>query len=137
MSNNHETHRHVALSEEQERVSEDVPTRVAKGVSLLDERKPGWERLIDLSRFDISMTDCCILGQLYENTGEDAGFYLGLHALGLDAFDEAGADEGFDNYYDREQDEFPELQKEWVRVITVLRSRNQGTVTQEPEQVTA
>lgn len=138
----HEVHRHVAVSEEpeksaeQERVPEDVPTRVARGVSLLDERKPGWVGLIDLSQFDISRTDSCILGQLYKDQGEDSGFYNGLHALGLDMFDDAGADEGFDNYYDRKQDEFPELQKEWVRVITVLRQRNQVTVTQEPEQVT-
>jgi hypothetical protein len=102
-------------------VTDDVATRVARGVALLDEHKPGWERLIDLSQFDISRTDSCILGQLYRDEGGDVGFYNGLDVLGLNTSG-AGADGGFDNYPDREQDQFPVLQKEWVRVIDNKRS---------------
>lgn len=106
---------------------DDVATRVAKGAALLDERKPGWVGLIDLSTFDLSCTDRCILGQLYRNDGPDDGFWNGLKILGLEDENlDGGADEGFDNYFDREIDLLPALQKEWVRVITILRQRREA-----------
>jgi hypothetical protein len=115
---------------------DDVPTRVARGVSLLDQHKPGWAGLIDLSSFDISCCDRCVLGQIYHVRDEGvwgSGFGRGADELGI-ANNEG--EYGFDNLYaDPDtylKDEFPALQREWVRVIEVLRQK-QVTVTEDSE----
>jgi len=131
----------------------DIATRVARGVALLDEQKPGWVGLIDLSAFDIGSTDRCILGQLYPVGHDDkvwvSGFDKGCDVL-LPCCDYFGDDElcagqcggaeyGFDttNGCETAREEYPALTAEWVRVIEVLRQRNQVQVTEveEPVQV--
>jgi hypothetical protein len=115
-------------------VTDDVATRVARGVALLDEHKPGWVGLIDLPGFDISRTDRCILGQVYYVDKGDpmhaSGFGRGTEEL---AIIDVEAEFGFDNY--NEGDEFPELQKEWVRVIEVLRQQRIDKESSEGDQV--
>lgn len=39
----------------------------ARGARFLDERRPGWEREIDLSVLDLQSCHDCIIGQLYGN----------------------------------------------------------------------
>lgn len=137
MTDNHQVHAHVSVTEE---TVDDVATRVAKGVALLDEHKPGWVGLIDLSRFDISRPDRCILGQIFHVDVDDlrwgTGFGRGIDELEIGEYE---AEYGFDNYLDTDYDyivnEFPELQKEWVRVIEVLRQQRIDTESSEGDQV--
>ena len=59
--------------------------QIAAGMRLLDERKPGWEREIDLNILRMSSCHQCVLGQIYGNyfetatsmeLGEEYGFTL-------------------------------------------------------------
>lgn len=42
----------------------DYAARVAKGVALLDEKRPGWERELDLEILDIAEPARCVTAQL-------------------------------------------------------------------------
>lgn len=64
-----------------------VAERAERGAALLDERRPGWWREIDLGTLDIDSVCNCIAGQL-------GGYAETLQALGLD--DGAEYDYGFD-----------------------------------------
>jgi len=57
----------------------DYAARVAKGVALLDEKRPGWEREIDLGILDIENGDRCVTAQL---SGENR-WYTGMDQLEL------------------------------------------------------
>jgi hypothetical protein len=48
-------------------MTDELSTRVRRGVRLLDREKPGWERKIDLDRLDLGHTCNCVLGQVYGN----------------------------------------------------------------------
>lgn len=41
-----------------------ITERVEQGADLLDEKRPGWWRVIDLDRLDISQPCNCVAGQL-------------------------------------------------------------------------
>lgn len=43
----------------------DVKARVARGADWLDEKYPGWFKVIDLAILDISDCHQCVLGQVY------------------------------------------------------------------------
>lgn len=61
----------------------DYAARVAKGVALLDEKRPGWERELALEILDIRSGECCVTAQL---SGMRNGFqsYLdGMQQLDL------------------------------------------------------
>jgi hypothetical protein len=62
----------------------DYAARVAKGAALLDEKRPGWERLIDLDILDIENGHCCVTAQL---SGTNA-WYAGQQQLGLTTGDD-------------------------------------------------
>lgn len=85
----------------------DAPTvadRVAAGAAWLDQRLPGWWRLIDLRQLDMWHSCRCVLGQLY---GDYYTVQLQMaQAIAL----------GFDAHLVTELD-FAELQEEWTRVI--------------------
>lgn len=62
-------------------INPDTPASlVAEGVKLLDERVPGWWRVINLE--ELHMADCtvCVLGQLF---GHDTETALGAKMFGL------------------------------------------------------
>ena len=63
------------------RAKQIARSRVANGVKLLDERVPGWWRVINLDR--LQMEDCtqCMLGQLFGHNVETA---LGAKMFGLE-----------------------------------------------------
>jgi len=42
-----------------------IAERVAAGAAWLDERKPGWERKIDLAALQIKLPCRCVLGQVF------------------------------------------------------------------------
>lgn len=104
----------------------DVATRVAKGVALLDEQAPGWLERINLLSLEISSSDLCVLGQVYGN------FHDGCDALGLCAEFDADAVYGFNCSADAETDDqledFRILNKEWRRVLTVLKQKTEELV---------
>jgi hypothetical protein len=54
-----------------------IKQRVMAGAAFLDERKPGWERKIDVERLRLEDCRACVLGQLYGSFG------AGLRALDL------------------------------------------------------
>jgi hypothetical protein len=57
----------------------DYAARVAKGAALLDEKRPGWERLIDLEILDIESPTSCVTAQL----SGVRDFKVGREQLGL------------------------------------------------------
>lgn len=92
-------------------MTSSIQKRVARGVALLDERVPGWEKRIDLK--ELKMQDCfqCMLGQLYGDFG------YGIFRLKLKDL-ETDIDHGFNLDIDSiEADDFQLLQQEWTRVI--------------------
>lgn len=44
---------------------DSVEARVARGAALLDEKRPGWERKIDLAVFALDDGCKCVVGQLF------------------------------------------------------------------------
>jgi hypothetical protein len=45
----------------------DIPARVARGATLLDEIRPGWWREINDDELDMQWCQECILGQVFGN----------------------------------------------------------------------
>jgi hypothetical protein len=89
----------------------DYAARVAKGAALLDEKRPGWEQLIDLDILDIENGTCCVTAQL---SGQEA-WYAGMRQLGLNmrSYTEHGfrADDG-------DQQDYPALNTLWKDLIS-------------------
>ena len=57
--------------------------QVARGAALLDERKPGWHRQINLERLDMANPCLCVLGQVFAEAarhGQD-GYEAGYISL--------------------------------------------------------
>ena len=95
----------------------ETPTmeRIAKGVALLDDKRPNWRRHIDVDGLDLGSPRHCILGQLYKNDateGED-GFHIGTRKLGID-HDRLSTEYGFDI---NDEDSYADLQREWLKVL--------------------
>jgi hypothetical protein len=100
----------------------DYAARVAKGVALLDEKRPGWERQIDLETLNIRNGYCCVTAQL---SGESR-WYVGMEQLGLSEGDYGTyVAHGFnaesylpgDQNYDSD-DVYPVLNSLWRDVVT-------------------
>ena len=57
---------------------------VNAGVALLNEKMPGWYCKLDLEELDISSSDKCVLGQLFESPApEDRRFYTSWYQGGF------------------------------------------------------
>jgi hypothetical protein len=69
---------------------ENAVQRVNRGVELLDNEFPGWEKYIDTSRLDIASGYCCVLAQLAENKFKitQEGFSGLCKVLGLESSDD-------------------------------------------------
>jgi hypothetical protein len=99
---------------------------VALGASLLDERFPGWHKLINLEKLSIADCTDCICGQLGNNLAGYADPYTQmLVRLGVPP-----DTHGFDSYalWDEEADEsiefistYVQLDEEWRKAINVRR----------------
>jgi len=59
----------------------------AKGAAVMDQRKPGWRKRINLEAFSVASVRACVLGQNY------GSFNVGMDALGLGRV--AAAEHGF------------------------------------------
>lgn len=104
-------------------MTDTIETRVARGVALLDEKLPGWDRRIDISELALSNCYRCVLGQLYGNRDideeETTPFHVGADELfGRDVFMEV-ADYGITTSGGFA--EFAPLTAEWKRVILARR----------------
>ena len=86
--------------------------RVARGVKLLNEKKPGWKKKIDRERLDMSSCEDCILGQLFGSYRD--GLYILKYAHFLD--------NGFslDSFIlpDLKQD-WQKLKRAWLEVLNI------------------
>lgn len=63
----------------------DITERVQRGAALLDEKRPGWWREIDLGRLDIGSSCNCVGGQL---SGGLCSFSVTMESLDLDGEEE-------------------------------------------------
>lgn len=96
-------------------MSTDYAARVAKGVALLDEKRPGWESELDLATLDIENGTRCVTAQL---SGEN-DWVVGKEQLGLDM--EAYTEHGFratDGEWAQDDDPYGTLNALWREVIT-------------------
>lgn len=90
----------------------DYAARVAKGVALLDQKRPGWERQIDLEDLDIQSPHSCVTAQL----SGVSWWRTGMKQLDLDM--ESYTDHGFRVDDDREGEDYPVLNSLWRDVVT-------------------
>jgi hypothetical protein len=61
----------------------DYAARVAKGVALLDEKRPGWERELDLGTLNIRSGEHCVTAQLSGMRRGDQSYLVGMDLLNL------------------------------------------------------
>ena len=89
-----------------------IKERVEKGAALLDEKRPGWEKEIDLDGLVMESGTCCVLGQLYEGS-----FYKGKWAIlpewGADSWDTPATEHGFTS----QNGVYVALTRAWKRLI--------------------
>jgi hypothetical protein len=114
-----------------------VTARVERGAALLDEKRPGWWREIDLEALSIESRCGCVLGQIghavYNVNPKSAFNYAdGLHVVGIEAHAACGY--GFDQETDPEEstsfaegeqavrEEFEALTAAWRDLITARRA---------------
>jgi len=86
--------------------------QIARGMALLDERRPGWREEIDPGSLDLEDDSMCVLGQLY---GVD-DFIDGLDAVGLSMYQPI--EHGFDIGNDDLPELYAVLTAEWRQALT-------------------
>jgi hypothetical protein len=91
-----------------------IAARVARGAALLDEKRPGWEREIEIESIRMIDPCFCVLGQLYETYWDALEPFLGCS----DKFvgNVIATERGFNADHDSGIG-YLALQEEWVRVI--------------------
>ena len=58
--------------------------RIERGMTLFDDKMPGWIDKIDLDRLDQADGEACVVGQTHREEGSRYGrYWAGLEALGL------------------------------------------------------
>lgn len=109
-------------------VIESAAVRVARGVALLDERRPGWWEKIDVAAFNINHPCRCVIGFVEgdycrrDNIDTVLGDDSVAAALGFDTF--AGKDlpeflliHGHAEFRRIQAEDAAALQAEWLRVL--------------------
>lgn len=86
-----------------------ISENVKRGIALLDEKHPGWEREINIENLNLSSYEDCMLGQLFERQAmpSETPYDAGLRILGL----ELGKFYGF----------VGDTRSEWVSEIKIRR----------------
>lgn len=96
-----------------------VQERVANGVVLLDEKRPGWDSIVRLDDFNLWDGEKCILGQLFNS------YARGVVILNLN-FESTAMDYGFNapatSVHAREVEMYA-LESEWSYVIAERREK--------------
>jgi hypothetical protein len=113
-----------------EQARKDIDKAVARGVKLLDKKKPTWFKRIKLDRLAMPDAHACILGQVYAPAESSdpfasgpAGFFIALERLGfavssladVSALQQAQK-HGF-NLAGGSNEDWSYLTEKWVRVI--------------------
>jgi hypothetical protein len=94
----------------------NVKKRVARGVALMDEVKPGWDRRINLARLDIGCANNCIVGQVFGHFNKGSvEHHLGLRYRETPRYGFAGRLRTFGEK--KMFAEWEELTREWARVV--------------------
>jgi hypothetical protein len=102
-------------------MNDDITGRVERGAALLDEKRPGWDGLIDLGRLDIQSSCNCVAGQL---AGGSWAFSLTMESLELED-EEEFADHGFEadgNDHPTIEADYAALTVAWRDLITGRRA---------------
>jgi hypothetical protein len=100
----------------------NLSSRVAQGVALLDQVRPGWVDRIDLETLNIRNPYKCVLGQVFGNYW----YAIDRFSIGL------GESHGFFSFGGAEM---AELTAEWRRVIAILRQKFEAPVTVETKEL--
>ena len=110
-------------------IADTIPARVARGVAVLDEKRPGWHDRIDVDLLDMRCSELCVFGQeFYGHEDVDLRYYSAYDAgvdTVLDGDDDLAIACGFENDAELKtgvRDEYDELLAEWRRVIAARRS---------------
>jgi hypothetical protein len=94
------------------RVTEEADRRVAVGERLLDQRVPGWRRVVDGDALDLASCERCVLGQVFGD------YERGLIALGISEEDEVIEMYGFNaDDEDGSSVSYRSLRAAWRRVL--------------------
>lgn len=102
----------------------DYAARVAKGVALLDEKRPGWERLLNLGALDIEDGNACVTAQL---SGE-SDWLTGMRQLNLNMSSYTAHGFRADDEEAMEGDAYATLNALWWDVIQGRRSAGEQPV---------
>lgn len=93
---------------------DSIAVRVARGAALLDERKPGWDKSIDLPELDMRCN--CIIYQVFNGSyGRAVVDELGLRS---------GRDDADHGFLWRSEHEVTQLDAAWR---TLIEGRRAGT----------
>lgn len=108
-----------------------VTGRVERGAALLDEKQPGWWRLVDLNRLDISTGCDCVAGQVggFPETMRNLDL-LSLEAQvahGFEADDDAEEDTPLAAVYSAAGRDYTALTEAWRDLILKRRAAVQVT----------
>lgn len=95
-----------------------IPLLVAQGVALLDIKRPGWFKDIDLVRLELDNCNDCVLGQIY------GYFDPGLRNLGI--IEDDAWKFGFSRSFDSNMRTWDELNEVWTVTIISRRMREGG-----------
>ena len=95
-------------------VTTTIQDRVQAGMTLLDQRLPGWEDHIDLDRLDMRLFGSCILGQLY-------GSEVATENLGLQITDSYQTNQVVQHGFGSGEHSYDDLTQAWREAIKVRR----------------
>lgn len=97
-----------------------IAQRVAKGAALLDEKIPGWPRMVEVAILDIDDPCKCVLGQVRRaQIGDDYYSAYGAMVSALHLIEEEVYGFGFDAW---NHDEIPALTAAWRTLIEARRA---------------
>ena len=93
-------------------MNDQIAERVARGVALLDQKRPGWAADIDLKYFDMASCSRCVIAQL------STSYLDGLYQLEISG---EGKHYGFDQFG---EGTYPLLAEAWRKVIEQRQAGN-------------
>jgi hypothetical protein len=97
----------------------EIPQRIQKGATLLDQKLPNWHLQINLEHFHMNWCFSCIIGQLFTE-----GYIQGITSLGLNLtnIDDSQQEHGFEAYgYEDTEKEYQQLTNAWL--IEIVKRR--------------
>lgn len=112
---------------------ETMEQRVNRGAALLDEKRPGWWKSVDLARLDLNHCERCVLGQLFGDYKEGRSALCLLSGLSNSvkwSFDCGFTLVGPD--VDCGDEEMEKLTQAWTKLIQQRREQQKVSLTNKP-----